>query len=287
MQNNLLKVKNLKVTYGKKKKQVILFDSFNYEFAKDNVYFILGKTGVGKSTLVSYFNGLRKSKTGDIFIKDSAILSSERKIKDYKEIRKIIQLVFQFPEKQIFKSTVLADASFGPENLGFSKDKAKALAIEYLNKLGINDSLFQVSPLTLSSGQKRRIAIAGILAITPDIFIFDEPTVSLDPQAVNEMIDIIKSLKKQHKTIIVISHNTNLALELADEVLILHNKQVISSNNVYELFNDNKVLSTTKLATPNIIETINKLGNSSLHKMQPRTIDELADIINSYMKGGK
>ena len=284
--NNLLKTVNLQVGYGKKKK-IVLIDNFNYSFAKNKIYFIMGKTGCGKTTLVSHFNGLRRSKQGDIFIKDYSILASKHRIRDFKDIRKIVQLVFQFPEKQLFKSTVIDDVCYGPICLGIDKAKAKALAKDHLNKLGIDDHLFKESPFTLSNGQKRKVAIAGILAITPDIFIFDESMAGLDAKSEHEMLDIIRDLKKQGKTIIVVSHNSNHALELADEVLILHNKQVHSFNNVYELFTKYNNLNQFGLEQPNIIKTINMLGYSSLHKMQARNIEQLAKAINSYKKGGK
>jgi len=282
MQSNLL-IKNLQVSIGKKKNQRVLIDSFSYDFTPGKVYFIVGPSGVGKTTLVCHFNGLKKSKQGDIFIKDKVISSKDKKIKNVNAIRKEIQLVFQFSEHQLFKSTVLKDASYGPINFGVDKTKAQELAKKYLSLLNIDPSLYEASPFVLSNGQRRKVAIAGIMAIEPNIYIFDEPTVGLDPASAKRIVNLIIKLKELGKTVIVVSHNTDNALALADEVLVLYDKQLIAYGKPYDIFSDRRLMSLTSTKTPYIIELINLLNI----KQQPRTIDELAVVINRLMKGGK
>jgi len=285
MQNNLL-VQNLQVSVGKKKNQTVLIDSFSYEFAPGKVYFIVGPSGVGKTTLVAHFNGLKKSKQGDIFVKDKHISSKDKKIKNVNDIRKEIQLVFQFPEHQLFKSTILKDASYGPINFGVDKTKAQELAKKYLSLLNIDPSLYEESPFVLSNGQKRKVAIAGIMAIEPNIYIFDEPTVGLDPASQKRTINLINKLKELGKTVIIVSHNADNALALADEVLVIYDKKLMAYGKPYDIFSDSRLMNLTSTKTPYIIELINLLNISDLYKYQPRTIDELATIINKLMKGG-
>lgn len=282
---NLLKTTNLKVCYAKKKNKTVLIDSFNFEFKPNKVYFILGKMGVGKTTLVSHFNGLVRSDKGEIQINNNIITSSKKKIKNVNDIRKDIQILFQFIENQIFKNSVIDDVCFGPKN--FNIKNSKALAKQLLNKLGFNNDDLLTPTFDLSNGQKKKVALAGILAINPNIFIFDEPTANLDANGVETIKKLIKQLKTNNKIVIVISHNTDLALELADELLLINNKQVISDDNVFDFFNNKNNLLSGNLSTPHVIDIVKKLNISSLAKAKPRNIDQLANAINSWMKGGK
>lgn len=285
--NNVITCDNLTISLGKKHPR-ILIENFNYAFAKAKVYAIIGQSGVGKTTLVSHFNGLLKSKQGNIFIKDKVILAEQKKIRNYKDIRKDVGLVFQFPEYQLFKDTVEKDIAFGPINYHVDKHEAYKIASKYSNLVGLDQNLLKSNPFDLSNGQKRLVALAGVLAIESDVVILDEPTAGLDPYYQEKIINIIKELKKQGKTVIIITHNMDNVLSLADEVLLLHNSKLYQSGTPYDIFTNSKLTKETDLRLPHIILTINKLITLNpkykyLLKAQPKNLDELVELIK---KGG-
>ena len=279
---------NLTISVGPKKQKSILIDKFNFSFGKSKIYAIVGSSGVGKTTLVNHFNGLKRSKQGQIFVKDYLIDGHKRKLRNYKKIRKNVGLVFQFAEYQIFKDTVEKDIMYGPINYYVNKQKAKQLASKYMYLVRLDRNLLKVNPFDLSHGQQRLVAIAGILSIESDVVIFDEPCAGLDPAGQKHINNIIIDLKKQGKTVIIITHNMDNVLELADEVLVLHKQKLYASGNPYSIFTNQQLLKDTELATPHIIDLINKLVNKnkvylSLLKAQPRNINQLAKLLK---KGG-
>lgn len=285
--NNIITCDNVTITLGSKKNPQVLIGNFNFAFAKNKIYAIVGNSGVGKTTLVSHLNGLIKTRRGDIYIKDRVILGKDRKVKDYKNIRKDISLVFQFPEYQIFKDTVEKDIAFGPINNHVNKEKAKKLASKYMYLVGLKQDLLKANPFDLSNGQKRLVAIAGVLALDSDIVVFDEPTAGLDPSYQKTILKIIKELKRKGKTIIIITHNMDNVLELADEVLVLHNKKLIKYGKPYDVFANTRLLNEIGLDKPHIIKAIDKLINKNkkykkLLELQPKTFDQLV----SYIKKG-
>ena len=284
-----IKISDLSIIFNKNKhNQFALLSKLNLNFFSNKIYFIVGDSGVGKTTLIHHLNGLLKSSDGDIFVEDIAILGKNRKIKDVKKLRKLISIVFQFPEYQLFKSTVEDDIIFGPLNFGFKKTEAKKMAKFYLNMVGLNDTFLDACPFNLSGGQKRRVAIAGILAIEPKIIIFDEPTAGLDPEGEKQIIEIIKKLKNKGKTIIVVSHAIDIALEIADEILLIDKKTVTFKGEPYALFTNNQLLATTNIIKPKIIQIIDCLvcydkNFSLLYFFKPRTIAELVKGINDIL----
>lgn len=287
--NNIITCDNLTIFVGPKKNQTNLIDNFNYAFEKGKIYAIVGNSGVGKSTLASHLNGLKRSKVGNIFIKDNVVNGLKKKLRNYKEIRKDVGLVFQFPESQIFKDTVEKDIMYGPINNHVNKAKAKELASKYMYLVGLPTNLLKVNPFELSNGQKRLVAIAGILSIESDVVVLDEPSSGLDPLGQKIINDIISLLKKQGKTIIIITHNTDNVLAIADEVLLIHNNKLYASGKPYDIFTNQKLLEETKLAVPNIINVINKLiakDKSYLFLLneQPTNIEQL---VLSIKKGGQ
>ena len=291
--NNVITVENLSIYYDLKEfNETLVLKDFNYKFEKGKIYFIIGNSGSGKTTLVSHFNGLLKSSFGDIYVNNLKILGAKKKIRRFKELRKNVGMVLQFPEYQLFKDTIEKDIMFGPVNLGVKKEEAKAKAKKYLNELDLPDEYLQRSPFGLSGGQKRRVAIAGILAIEPKIFIFDEPTAGLDPNGEREMLNIITNLKKQGKTIIVITHVMDQVLELADEVLLLNGKKLYASGKPYEIYTNKKILQETDMTTPRVISVINELikldkNYEFLLNEQPRNVNELANAIIKHNKSKK
>ena len=193
-------------------------------------------------------------------------------------------MVFQFPEYQLFKDTILKDVMFGPVNLGVKKAEAKKIAERCLLQMGIPGNYINRSPFDLSGGQKRRVAIAGILSIDPEILVFDEPTAGLDPSGTNDMLNLIQKLKGEGKTIFVITHDMNHALAIGDEVVVLDKQNIRIKGEPYKVFTDQELLSTTTLIAPRIIQTINKLCKiderfNDLYSLKPRTIEELGSYI--------
>lgn len=286
--NNVITCDNITISFGKKN-PVILLNNFNYHFTKGKIYAIVGKSGVGKTTLVSHFNGLLRTKQGNIFVKDKAILGKQRKIRNYKEIRKDVSLVFQFPETQIFKDKVIKDIAYGPINYNVDKEKAYKLASKYCYLVGLDKQLLNRNPFELSNGQKRLVAIAGVLAIESDVIVLDEPTAGLDPYYQDKIVKLIRLLNKQGKTIILITHNMNNVLSLADEVLVLHKNKLHRFGQPYQIFRNQKLMGEVGLDKPNIIKVIEKAVAVNKHysylwKAQPKDLDQLAMLIK---KGGR
>ncbi len=214
---------------------------------------------------------------------------SRKKIKKIKNLKRTVGIVFQFPEYQLFKDTVLNDVMFGPINLGIPKEEAKEKSIKYLKMLRVNEQLFNNSPFSLSGGQKRRVAISGILAFNPQVLVFDEPTAGLDPAGEKEILEIIKNAKKDGKTIIVISHNMDHVLEIADNVILMNEGEIIKIGTPYDIFSDFKLLNDLNINQPMIISTINKLAkiNKKFNKIfeyQPRDIASLSHAISKIDK---
>lgn len=278
--DNIITCDNISVSCGSKKNNKLLLNNLSYAFEKGKVYAIVGNSGVGKTTLAMHLNALRIPSSGNIFIKDKVITANQRKIKDYKDIRKIVGLVFQFPEHQLFKDTVEKDILYGPINYHVNKEEAKEIASKYMYLVGLDKSLLYANPFDLSNGQKRLVTIASILSIEPEVVILDEPTAGLDAQGQKHIVHIINELKNKNKTVIIVTHNMDNVLELADEVLVLHNQQLYKTGTPYQIFSDKKLLNEVGLETPFIINVLNKLH---IRNKQPRTIADLAKVLK---KGG-
>ena len=256
---------------------------------RGKTYFIVGDSGSGKTTLVNHLNGLMKSKYGNIFVETTKIIGKKRKISKVNKLRKNVGMVFQFPEYQLFKDTILKDVMFGPTNLGVKKDTAKRLAEKYLTQMGLDKPYFDRSPFELSGGQKRRAAIAGILAMEPNIFVFDEPTAGLDPVGTQEMLNIIDSLHQQGKTVIVITHDMNHVLNLADKVMVLGESKLLAFDEPYKIFYSD-VIKKTSIVKPQIIQFIDELIKvnpkfNKLLELKPRKALQLSLGINKILGG--
>lgn len=286
-------VDKLKIIYDEKSPdELLVLDEFSYNFERNKIYFVIGNSGSGKTTLVTHFNGLLKSKHGNLMIGNNPIYGYKKKIKNFKKLRKEVGMVFQFPEYQLFKSTIAKDIMLGPLNLGVRKEEASFRAKKYLNQMGLGDEFLLRSPFGLSGGQKRRVAIAGILAIEPNILIFDEPTAGLDPSGERETLRIIKTLKQQNKTIFVITHQMDQVLEIGDNVIVLDNKKIVASGSPYDIFTNKELLSSTTLDLPKVINIVNELCKKDkrfekLFEYKPRTVEELANGINKILDGVK
>ena len=281
----------LRIVFNEKTKEELeVLTPTTINFERNKIYFIIGDSGVGKTTLVTHFNGLLKSKYGNIFLlNDCKIFGEKKRIPHFKRLRKTVGMVSQFPEYQLFKDNIVKDVMFGPTNLGIKKAQAKELAVKYLKQMGINESLFGRSPFELSGGQKRRVAIAGILAIQPDIVVFDEPTAGLDPAGIKSILTLIEDLKKQNNTIIIITHDMNQVLQMADKVIVLADKKVKYFDTPYNIFRNDELLNSTTIIKPMVMQMIDSLIQKDkrfniLYSMQPKTVEELAESINKVVK---
>lgn len=197
---------------------------------------VIGHTGSGKSTLLQHLNGLLKPTKGQIRLGED-VLEAGKKNKHLKALRKKVGIVFQFPEHQLFEETILKDIAFGPINFGMSREKAEEKAREMLKLVGLGAELSDRSPFELSGGQMRRVAIAGVLAMEPEVLVLDEPTAGLDPRGRKEIMDMFYSLHKQRNlTTILVTHSMEDAAAYADELIVMHKGTVKAKGTPRELF---------------------------------------------------
>lgn len=214
---------------------------------------IIGQTGSGKSTLVQHLNGLLLPSAGTLDVAGFHI-QPLLKLKDIKQLRKEVGLVFQFPEYQLFEETIEKDIAFGPKNFGTPENEAFALVKKVLPMVGLDESYLERSPFELSGGQKRRVAIAGILILDPQILVLDEPTAGLDPQGAKEMMELFMDLnRKQNKTILLVTHDMDHVLNYCDRVIILSHGKVKQESDVREFFEHPEWMLKTGINPPAII----------------------------------
>ena len=257
----------------------------NLNIEEGKITAIIGKTGSGKSTLVEHLNALLVPSSGSLEIEDTIILPG-KKNKGLKALRKKVGLVFQFSEYQLFEETILKDVAFGPKNYGASEQEAIAKAKLALKMVGIDESYYETSPFDLSGGQKRRIAIAGILALEPKIVVLDEPTAGLDPKGSQEMIDLfVKLNKKAGITVILVTHDNEIVYNYADNTVLMADGEVKYSGNTLELFNDKEKVKVFNILEPKILSVKNALNDKGFKiPSNVRTIDELAKYLSKELR---
>lgn len=240
---------------------------------------VIGHTGSGKSTLLQHLNGLLKPTSGKIYIDDEDLTAPATSML---KIRRKIGLVFQYPEYQLFDETVAADVAFGPKNLGLGEDEAAVKAMEAIAEVGMDyEELKDVSPFDLSGGQKRRIAIAGVIAMDPEILILDEPTAGLDPGAHEEILDMICRIHEEKKNItILVSHNMDDIARLCDRVLVIEKGKLAMNGTVREVFSRGDELEAMGLSLPDGALIARQLRQAGVDiKEDPLTVAETADAI--------
>lgn len=229
-------------------------------FSLENHFFtgIIGHTGSGKSTLIQHINALIRPDKGVIKAQEFTIDSgNKKKLKFIKELRKNIGMVFQFSEYQLFEETVLKDVAFGPKNFGLKEDEAIKKAQDALKEVGIDESYYEKSPFELSGGEKRKIAIAGIIASNPKILVLDEPCAGLDPKSSKDMMELFLDLYNKGTSIIMISHDMDIILKYCTNCLILQHGKLIGNYKPTTLFYDNKVLEEVGINPPLLINYVN------------------------------
>ncbi|MBR0584744.1 energy-coupling factor ABC transporter ATP-binding protein [Bacillus altitudinis MN12] len=244
---------------------------------------VIGHTGSGKSTLLQHLNGLLKPTKGSIALGDT-VLQANKKQKELKSIRKKVGIVFQFPEHQLFEETILKDICFGPMNFGVPKEKAEAKAKEMLKLVGLPESLLSRSPFELSGGQMRRVAIAGVLAMEPEVLVLDEPTAGLDPRGRKEIMDMFYELhQKANLTTILVTHSMEDAAHYADQMIVMHKGTVKATGTPRELFANRTDMSSFGLDLPETIK-FQQAVEEKLGMTFPRpllTMDEMAEALTA------
>jgi energy-coupling factor transport system ATP-binding protein len=283
---NIINFENFKIILdeGKISKTEVL-EQTNIEIKRNKITCIVGPSGSGKTVLTLHLNGLLKSKYGNVDIDGFKILGKDKKIKNIRQLRRKVGMVFQFAEYQLFKDTILKDIIFAPLNLGQSKQEALSQSKKAIVDVGLDESFLERSPFELSGGQKRRVAIAGIFSLNPEIIVMDEPCGGLDPQGEKDILNIIMNMKeKEGKTAVIITQNMNHVLEIADEVIVMNEKKIIKQAPPYEVFLDENIVKEANLELPNIIHLIQHLITKDskygyLLEKKTRSIAELVKLI--------
>ncbi|URM52919.1 ATP-binding cassette domain-containing protein [Mycoplasma sp. SG1] len=286
--DDLLKYTDVSFIYSPKTFfETIGVQNINCKLKKNRIISIIGASGSGKSTFVHLMNGIFKPSKGEIVVYNITKFNHKtRKIPNVKLLRQNVGSVFQFPETQLFQDNVLKDIIFGPLNFGYNRQEAETLASNVIDKVGLNKSFFAKNPFSLSGGEKRRVALAGILITKPKVLLLDEPTAGLDPEGEENFKEIFKNLKvHEDVTILIITHNMDHVLELSDEVIVFKNGQILKHATPFEIFSDKKLISENNLNLPFVYEIVHKIRKKNpdfLPKdkdLKVRTIDDLVQII--------
>ena len=277
-----IKVEHIFYTYGKKaSNSTLALDDVSFNINDNEFVAIVGETGSGKSTLAQTFNALLVPDKGQVTVDQYVINYKNRKSRKLKSLRKHVGLVFQFPEYQLFEETVEKDVAFGPKNFGDKNEEALTKAHEALKQVGLDESYYKRQPFELSGGERRKVAIAGILAINPDILIFDEPTVGFDPSSAKDLLNLIADFHKQGKTIIVITHDMDLVRRYAERVLLLEKGKLTFDGSPSELFNF--VQGYDRLEIPQVIRLALKLKEKGAD-IDVNSIRRSDDLIKEIQK---
>ncbi|MCC5912620.1 MAG: energy-coupling factor transporter ATPase [Clostridiaceae bacterium] len=283
-----IKIENLTHIYNPKSPfETKALDNINLEIKDGEFIGLIGHTGSGKSTLTQHLNGLLKATSGKIIINGLDITNPKIKLV---EVRKKVGLVFQYPEHQLFEETIYKDIAFGPKNLGLSQEEIEERVKEAMALVNLPyDTLKDRSPFELSGGQRRRAAIAGVLAMKPEVLILDEPTAGLDPRGRDEILDQIKLLhEKFRSTVILVSHSMEDIAKLVDRIIVMHQGQVALTGEPTEIFKHAEKLESIGLGVPEITKLINKLNELGIHlKEDILTVDEAKEEIIKWIRGNE
>lgn len=250
----------------------------NFEIRDGEFVGLIGHTGSGKSTLIQHLNGLIRPVSGDIIYNGTSIFCDGYSMKEH---RSKVGLVFQYPEHQLFETDVFADVCFGPKNMGLSKEEVEKRAVHALDLVGLDSSFYEKSPFELSGGQKRRVAIAGVLAMRPQMMILDEPTAGLDPQGRDEILNQIERLNRQHGlTILLVSHSMEDMARYVDRILVMDHGEKVFDDTPKEVFKHYKELEQIGLAAPQITYVVQMLREQGIDLPDTiTTIEEARDAI--------
>ena len=278
MQQIHLETKNLSFTYPDGTEAL---KNVNIQIKKGEKIAIMGPNGAGKSTLFSHFNGLSEPTSGHVEIDGEKIVFTREELL---KVRQKVGIVFQDPNDQLFAPTVKEDVAFGPMNLGLDYDEVNARIKEALEMVGMS-GFEDKTPHHLSGGQQKRVAIAGIIAMRPEIMILDEPTAGLDPEGVDKVLNILNKLNEEGMSIIISSHDIEMVNHFADKIFVLYGGEIIAKGDKHQIFSDNELLKKAHLKAPITTEILYKLKKNGLdvdtHKI---TVDELVNEILDITK---
>lgn len=284
----MIKAEHIEYIYGKGLPyETYALKDVSLEIADGSITALIGHTGSGKSTLVQMFNALIRPDSGRIFINGCDITDKNT---DLKEIRKKVGLVFQYPEHQLFEETVYKDIAFGPKNMGLSDEETDARVRRAMEITGLDESYARCSPFEISGGQKRRAAIAGVLAMEPEVLILDEPAAGLDPKGRSEIFDTIKALHKANPKMIIIfvSHSMEDVAETADNVIVMNDGKIEMCGSVGEIFSKSERLDEIGLDIPQITHLMTKLKLLGYHTADNIfTVSEAVRVIKGLIGGDK
>ncbi len=258
-------------------------DNVSFKIDDGEFVAIIGHTGSGKSTLIQHLNALTKPTSGRVLLDGADINVDKSKLK---QIRQKVGLVFQYPEYQLFEMTVFKDVCFGPENMGLSEEEVKKRAVRALNLVGLDESYYEKSPFELSGGQKRRAAIAGILAMGPKVLVLDEPTAGVDPKGRNEILGAINNMHNETGlTVILVSHSMEDVARLADRIIVLNNGKVALMGTPREVFSKVNELEEMGLAAPQTSYVMKGLKEKGINVPEDiYTVEEASEVLYDLLK---
>ncbi len=276
--NHLTHIYNEGTTFEK-----VALDDVTLELQNGEFVGLIGHTGSGKSTLIQHLNGILLPTRGEILLDGENIYRDKTKLK---EVRRRIGLAFQYPEYQLFETTIYRDVAFGPTNLGLSREEIHESVVAALDLVGIGTEFYEKSPFELSGGQKRRVAIAGVLAMNPEVLILDEPTAGLDPRGRDEILAAIRKLHRERGiTVILVSHSMEDVAKLTDRIIVMHKGRVAMSGTPGEIFSHPMELEQMGLAAPQISYVFARLREKGYDvPTDIYTVEEARDALLKWIK---
>ena len=283
---SVLEVKNLTHTYSGNTPFVNdAVSNVSFAVEKGEIIGIIGHTGSGKSTLVQHLNGLLKPTDGEIFIDGENIWDNPKKIR---KVRSKVGLVFQYPEYQLFEETVFADIAFGPKNMGITGDELKLRVLETCKIIGVKDEYLEKSPFDLSGGEKRRVAIAGVMAMRPEVIVFDEPTAGLDPKGRENVMEIIGDYRNATgATVIIISHSMEDMALIADRLIVMNNGKLEMFDTVENVFKNGDRLRAIGLNVPIVTRVFDELKAAGISVPDDVfTVSRAVEVLKQIKAGG-
>ncbi len=282
---SVLEVKNLSHIYSQGTPfEKVAIDNINLKIEKGEFIGLVGHTGSGKSTFIQHLNGLLKPTSGEVYVQGKSISGARMNLV---EVRQKVGLVFQYPEHQLFEETVEKDIAFGPMNLGLTNDEIEVRVKDAMRSVGLSYEEYKdSSPFELSGGQKRRVAIAGVLAMEPEILILDEPTAGLDPMGSREILDEIVNIYKEREiTPVLVSHNMEDVAKYTSRMVVMSAGRVVMDGSPRELFSKEEELKSYGLAVPQIRSLLNQLKDKGLNvNVDAITVDEAFVNIKEYLR---
>lgn len=283
---SVLSVRNLKYGYSKGTPfETGALKGVSLDFEQGEIVALIGHTGSGKSTLLQHLNGLLKADSGEVLFEGKNIFESKESLR---QCRFNVGLCFQYPEQQLFESTVYKDIAFGPKNMGLSDDEIKKRVYEAIAYVKLSESYLEKSPFDLSGGEKRRVAIAGVIAMNPKVLVLDEPTAGLDPVGKNSLLDLIKDYNKATgSTVIFVSHSMDDVAVVADRVIVMNQGNVALSGTVSDVYSQGEKLSQLGLDVPEITSVFLKLKDAGFGLGETEyTVKGATKAILSYIQKG-